>query len=168
MNRVERAKQKYEELFQQVQSESKSDDPELMTILQRFIFGEVFYIGNLNDTTRELITITALATNQTLPQLKSHTNAALNVGVQPIEIREVVYQLAPFIGYPKVLNALDTINSVFKSRGIKLPLPTEGTVTEEQRFKKGKEIQYPVYGEGMKQNMKDCVPRKKEGKGNDW
>ena len=92
--------------FSRVQSVSSSDDPELMTILQRFIFGEVFYIGNLNDTTRELITITALATNQTLPQLKAHTNAALNIGVKPIEIREVIYQLAPFIGYPKVLNAL--------------------------------------------------------------
>jgi 4-carboxymuconolactone decarboxylase len=155
MNRVERAKQKYEELFQQIQSVSNSDDPELMTILQRFIFGEVFYIGDLNDTTRELITITALVTNQTLPQLKAHTNAALNIGVKPIEIREVVYQLAPFIGYPKVLNALDTINSVFKGKGIKLPLQNEGTVSEEQRFEKGKEIQNPIYGEGMKQNMKD-------------
>lgn len=155
MNRVERAKQKYEELFQQILSVSNSDDPELMTILQRLIFGEVFYIGNLSDTTRELLTITALATNQTLPQLKAHTNAALNIGVKPIEIREVIYQLAPFIGYPKVLNALDTINSVFKSRNIQLPLQNEGTVSEGQRFEKGKEIQYPIYGEGMKQNMKD-------------
>jgi len=155
MSRVERAKQKYEELFQQIQSVSNSDDPELMTILQRFIFGEVFYTGDLSDTTRELITITALVTNQTLPQLKAHTNAALNIGVKPIEIREVVYQLAPFIGYPKVLNALDTINSVFKGRGIKLPLQNEATVSEEQRFEKGEEIQYPIYGEGMKQNMKN-------------
>jgi 4-carboxymuconolactone decarboxylase len=155
MNRIERSRQKYEALFQQIQSVSNSDDPELITILQRFIFGEVFYIGELNDTTRELITITALATNQTLPQLKAHTNAALNIGVKPVEIREVIYQLAPFIGYPKVLNALDTINSVFKSRHIQLPLQKEGTVTEEQRFQKGKEIQYPIYGEGMKQNMKD-------------
>ena len=155
MNRIERSKQTYEKLFQQVQSVASSDDPELMTILQRFIFGEVFYTGNLSDTTRELITITALATAQTLPQLKTHTAAALNIGVKPITIREVVYQLAPFIGFPKVLNALDTINSVFKSRGIKLPLQTEGTVAEEQRFLKGKEIQTPLYGEGMKQNMKD-------------
>src|SRR5215210_8141643 len=123
MNRIERAKQTFEKLFQQVQSVSGSDDPELMNILQRFIFGEVFYLGNLNDTTRELITITALATNQTLPQLKAHTNAALNIGVKPIEIREIIYQLAPFIGYPKVLNALDTINNVFRSKGIALPLP---------------------------------------------
>jgi len=155
MNRIERSKETYEKLFKQVQSVSGSDDPELMTILQRFIFGEVFYIGNLSDTTRELITITALATNQTLPQLRAHTNAALNIGVKPIEIREVIYQLAPFIGYPKVLNALDTINTVFKDRGIKLPLQNEATISDNERFTKGKKIQTPIYGEGMKQNMKD-------------
>ncbi|WP_253810403.1 carboxymuconolactone decarboxylase family protein [Hydrotalea flava] len=155
MNRIERSKQTYEQLFRQVQSVSGSDDPELITILQRFIFGEVFYIGNISDTTRELITITALATNQTLPQLRPHTNAALNIGVNPIEIREVIYQLAPFIGYPKVLNALDSINSVFKDRGIKLPLQNEAKIADSERFDKGKEIQSPIYGEGMKQNMKD-------------
>jgi 4-carboxymuconolactone decarboxylase len=126
-----------------------------MNILQRFIFGEVFYIGNLDDKTRELITITALTANQTLPQLKAHTNAALNIGVTAIEIREVVYQCAPFIGFPKVLNALDTINCVFTSRGIKLSLENKGTVQENERFEKGKEKQYPLYGEGMKKYMKD-------------
>jgi len=155
MNRIEKAKQKYEELFKQVQSVSGSNDPELMNILQRFIFGEVFYTGNLNDSIRELITITTLATNQMLPQLKAHTNAALNIGVKPVEIREVVYQLAPFIGFPKVLNAMDTINSVFKSRGIKLPLENKGTVEENKRFEKGREKQYPLYGDRMRENMKD-------------
>ena len=154
MNRIDRAKQKYQELFGP-QTVATSSDPELMDILQRFIFGEVFYIGNLDDKTRELITITVLATNQTLPQLKAHTNAALNIGVTPIEIREVVYQTAPFIGFPKVLNALDTINEAFKSRNIQLPLENKGTVTESERFEKGNEQQYPLYGNAMKQNMQD-------------
>ena len=154
MNRIDGAKQKYQELFGP-QTVAASSDPELMDILQRFIFGEVFYIGNLDDKTRELITITVLATNQTLPQLKAHTNAALNIGVTPIEIREVVYQTAPFIGFPKVLNALDTINEVFESRNIQLPLENKGTVTESERFEKGEEKQYPIYGDAMKQNMKD-------------
>jgi 4-carboxymuconolactone decarboxylase len=153
-SRIERAKKKYQQLFAQQIMESKTD-PELMNILQRFIFGEVFYIGNIDDKTRELITITALVTNQTLPQLKVHTAAALNVGVKPVQIREVVYQLAPFIGYPKVLNALDTINSVFKSRGIPLPLENASTVQEGERFEKGKEKQYPLYGDRMKAAMKD-------------
>lgn len=154
MNRIDRAKQKYQELFGP-QTVATSSDPELMDILQRFIFGEVFYIGNLDDKTRELITITVLATNQTLPQLKAHTNAALNIGITPIEIREVVYQTAPFIGFPKVLNALNTINEVFESRNIELPLEKKGTITESERLEKGNEQQYPLYGNAMKQNMQD-------------
>lgn len=164
-DRIEKAEKKYEELFGQEISASKTD-PELMNILQRLIFGEIFYTGNLDDKTRELITITVLTTNQTLPQLKAHTNAALNIGVTPVEIREVVYQCAPFIGFPKVLNALDTVNSVFKSRGIKLPLENKARVQEQERFEKGKEKQVPLYGEGMKQNMKtlpggfaEAIPR---------
>lgn len=164
-NRVERAQKKYEVLFGQPITLSKTD-PELMTILQRFIFGDVFYIGNLDDKTRELITITALTTNQTLPQLTAHTNAALNIGVTPIQIREVVYQCAPFIGFPKVLNALEVINTVFKGRGIKLPLANKSTVQESERFERGREKQAPLYGEGMKQAMKtlpgefaDAIPR---------
>lgn len=152
--RVERANKKYQELFG-APAVLSATDPELMNMLQRFIFGEVFYTGNLNDKSRELITITVLTTNQTLPQLKAHTNAALNIGVTPIEIREVVYQTAPFIGFPKVLNALDTINNVFISRGIKLPLGNKGTVDENDRFEKGKEKQVPLYGEGMRKYMKD-------------
>ena len=153
-SRRERANKKYQELFGQQILESKTD-PELMNILQRLIFGEIFYVGNLDDETRELITITALTTNQTLPQLKAHTNAALNIGVSPVAIRESIYQKSPFIGFPKVLNALDTINSVFTSRGIKLPLENKGTVQENVRFEKGKEMQFPLYGDRMKQNMKD-------------
>ncbi|MCM3903359.1 MAG: carboxymuconolactone decarboxylase family protein, partial [Pyrinomonadaceae bacterium] len=61
MNKIDRAKQKYQELFGP-QTVANSSDPELMNILQRFIFGEVFYIGNLDDKTRELITITVLTT----------------------------------------------------------------------------------------------------------
>src|SRR5688500_17848626 len=137
-NRIERAEKKYAELFGQEISASKTD-PELMNILQRLIFGEVFYTGNLDDKTRELITITVLTTNQTLPQLKAHTNAALNIGVTPVQIREAVYQGATFIGFPKVLNALDTINSVFTARGIALPLENKGTVKENERLEKGKE-----------------------------
>jgi 4-carboxymuconolactone decarboxylase len=153
-SRIERTEKKYRELFGQQILASKTD-PELMNILQRLIFGDVFYTGNLDDKTRELITITALTTNQTLPQLKVHTIAALNIGISPVEIREVAYQCAPFIGFPKVLNALDTINNVFESRRIQLPLEGKATVEENQRFEKGKEKQFALYGNGMKQAMKD-------------
>jgi 4-carboxymuconolactone decarboxylase len=155
MSRTEKADQKYEELFGTKRNLSGSNDPELMSILQELIFGETFYIGNLDDQTRELITIVVLTTEQTLPQLSAHTQAALNIGISPIQIREVIYQLAPFIGYPKVLNAMEVVNEVFESRGVKLPLEDRGTVEEGQRFEKGKEEQFPLYGEQMKEYMSD-------------
>ena len=154
MNRIERAKKKSQELFG-AQSVTNTSDPELISILQGLIFGDIFYVGNLDDKTRELITITVLTTNQTFPQLEAHTNAALNIGVPPMQIREAVYQSAPFIGFPKVLNALDTINKVFTSRGIVLPLENKGTVEEHERFEKGRAMQFPLYGDRMKEHMKD-------------
>src|SRR6478672_4618693 len=106
----------YERLFGPRDADAPDDDPELGSILRRFIFGDVFETGVLSDQIRELITVTVLACLQTLPQLTSHTAAALNVGVQPVQIREAVYQLAPFIGFPCTLNAVATINDVFRAR----------------------------------------------------
>src|SRR5215204_2324453 len=120
----------YERLFGPRDQSAPDNDPELMEILRRFIFGDVFDTGVLDDQTRELITVTVLACLQTLPQLKSHAAAALNVGVQPIEIREAIYQLAPFIGFQRTLNAVATVNEVFRGQDIALPLPVQGTVTD--------------------------------------
>ncbi len=164
MNRTDLATKKYEELFASKRTLSPTD-PELMNILQDFIFGEVFYIGNIDDKTRELITVVSLATMQTLPQLKAHINAALNVGNKPIEVREAIYQCAPFIGFPKTLNAISVFNEVMSERGIKLPLNDMATITEESRYAKGAEIQKSIYGDEVKQAMqklpkeyKDVVP----------
>src|SRR5437764_9217428 len=88
----------YERLFGPRDVAAPDNDPELMSILRRFIFGDVFDTRVLDDQSRELITVTVLACLQALPQLTSHAGAALNVGVEPVAIREAVYQLAPFIG----------------------------------------------------------------------
>ena len=145
----------YERLFGPRDTDAQDNDPELMRILRGFIFGDVFDTGTLDDQTRELITITVLACLQTLPQLTSHTGAALNVGVQPVAIREAIYQLAPFIGFPRTLNAVATTNEVFQARGIPLPLPEQGTVTDAERHNKGRAVQAPLYGNEIKDNLAD-------------
>ena len=101
-------------------------DPELYEILQNQIFGEVFATGVLTDGERELLTVTVLAAMQTLPQLAAHVRAALNVGVAPLEVREAIYQCAPYIGYPKALNAVATADEVLTAEGVALPLPGAG------------------------------------------
>lgn len=96
-----------------------------------------------------MITCITLATMQTLPQLKAHAGAALKVGVTPEELREVMYLTAPFIGFPKMLNAVGTVNEVFKEREISLPIEKQGTVTENNRHERGKTIQNRLYPGGI-------------------
>lgn len=150
MDRAERCEKKFAELFGGKPTVNEGSDPGFMRILQRFIFGEVSYTGSLDDRMRELITVTVLVVNQTLPQLKAHVGASLNVGCTPEEIREAVYQCAPFVGFPKTLNAIAAMNEVFSERGISLPLPNAATVTEEDRVKKGLALQEALYGTEIK------------------
>ncbi|CDE71990.1 carboxymuconolactone decarboxylase Related Protein [Acidaminococcus sp. CAG:917] len=67
MNRIERTDEKFKELFKAMPSDGSGTDGEFMQILQKFIFGEVFYLGSLDSRTRELVTVTVLTVNQTLP-----------------------------------------------------------------------------------------------------
>ena len=149
MNRKERTEQKVQELFHHPAAGDEGTDGEFMQILQGYIFGDVCFTGSLDNRLRELVTVTVLTTLSTLPQLKSHVQASLNAGCTPVEIREAVYQCAPFIGFPKTLNAISTMNEVFAGNGIELPLPSQKTLTgesEEERFQRGLEIQAPLYG----------------------
>ena len=151
MDRIRNCKEKFEKLFGCNPAETEGNDPEFMRILQRFIFGEVSCTGSLDDRMRELITITVLTVNQTLPQLKAHVGACLHIGISPADIRETVYQCAPFIGFPKTLNAIAAMDEVFAASGVTLPLESCETVTEENRFETGLALQKPVYGDEIKE-----------------
>ena len=149
MNRKERTEQKMQELFHSHAAGDEGTDGEFMQILQGYIFGDVCYTGSLDNRLRELVTVTVLTALGTLPQLKAHVQASLNTGCTPVEIREAIYQCAPFIGFPKTLNAISTMNEVFAENGIELPLPSQKTLTgenEDERYRKGLKIQDSLYG----------------------
>ena len=117
-------------------------------------FDEAFSTGVLTDIERELLTITALTAMQTLPQLQAHVGAALNIGASPLQLRETIYQCAPYIGFPKTLNAIDIANGVFEANGISLPLEHAGTVDATDpsaREQAGAAIQAPLYGNEVKE-----------------
>lgn len=162
MDRIKQYKEVYTQLFGGLPDQSSEVDNEFMEILRRFIFGDIFHSSEALDyKIRELITVTILATLQTLPQLSAHVGGALNAGATPIEIRESIYQLAPFLGFPRTLNAINTMNEVFKSRGIKLPLERTGTTDETNRFTEGLKIQEPIYGTEIADKYPDIpqIPR---------
>lgn len=155
MDRFEKSEEKHSQLFGEETGDVRATDPDLQEIMSHFIFGEVFYQGNLNDKMRELITLVVLAVNQTLPQLKAHVGAALNAGLTSVEIKEAVYQCAPYIGFPKVLNAINEVNEAFKAKGLSLPIESQKTADEENRLEKGVAVQTAIFGDiiaKMRQN----------------
>ena len=133
--------------FGNVQDPLAKSDPELVAMKERLLYGEIAEHGSLNDKQRELITLVVLTSAQTMADIKKHVGATLRVGASPIEIKEALYQCAPYIGFPKVEAAIRQVNDVFAERGIALPLANQATVTEESRFAGGLAVQKSTFGD---------------------
>ena len=77
--------------------------------------------------------------------------AALEVGVTPVEVKEIVYQAVAYTGMARAFDFLHATNDVLTSRGISLPLPGQSTTTPETRHAKGLEVQKRLLGERIDQ-----------------
>lgn len=86
------------------------------------------------------------------------TFRALKVGVKPILIKEAVYQCAPYVGIGRVQQVLLGVNKAMKEAGVKLPLPSQATVTDENRLEKGKEVQIGIFGDRIRNMHKNAGP----------
>ena len=75
--------------------------------------------------------------------------AALNFGVTPVEVKEIVYQAVAYLGIGRVFPFLKITNEVLTERGVELPLPSQATTTTENRRESGTQAQVDIFGEGM-------------------
>ena len=144
--RTMKANEKYKELLNRDFAVSKEDE-DLQNIFNNFVYGEVYSHGNLEPKLRELITLVSLTASDGNNMIAEHVEMALNVGASAIEIKEALYQCAPYVGFPRVFSALEEANKVFKDKNIKLPLPSQATVSDNTRFEKGLEIQTNTFGQ---------------------
>lgn len=161
MNRVDFAQNRYDELFKKEISSLKETDPDLYKIVKNFIYGDVAQLGDLTLKQRELITLVVLTVNQQPEILEKHVNAALNIGLTPVEIKEAIYQTAPYAGIPKAVIAAEAANKVFKERNIKLPVESQSTTDESSRYDKGLGTQVKLFGERIT-NMRAASPKGQE------
>lgn len=139
-------------------NELAATDPEFIAIADRLIYGEIANKGTLDAGQRELVAIVALVANQAVKTLQEHITAALNTGVEPAHIKEAIYQVAPYVGIPRVERALVLTNEVFVRKGIKMPLESMGTVTEKSRFADGLAVQKKIFGAEGIEKMQANAP----------
>jgi 4-carboxymuconolactone decarboxylase len=150
------ADKNHEELFPNHVSTLKVTDPELIELFDNFAFDEVVSYGNLDIRTRLMMILGSMIASQTLNEYKVMLGGALNVGVTPIEVKEIVYQAVPYVGIAKVFDFIHATNEILQSRGIELPLEGQSTTTPETRFEKGLAVQKEIFGDLIDKMYKDA------------
>lgn len=91
--------------------------PDLNDMMLEFAFRTIYERGVLNFKQHEMITITSLLTQGGCEnQLRVHIQASLNVGLTQEEIIETFIHCAPYVGFPRVLNAIFVAKEIFTDR----------------------------------------------------
>ena len=137
-------------MFPNYRSELSESDPEFTELFENFAFDEVVNHDDLDDRTRFMAVLAALLGCQGADAFRVMLPAALNFGVAPVEIKEIVYQAAAYLGIGRVLPFLKITNEVFTEKGIELPLPPQSAATAENRREMGTQAQVDIFGEGMR------------------
>lgn len=112
----------FDALVEQVRGEFDAD---LADLLVETFFGRVMARPALDLPTRQLVTVAALATLGSPPQLAWHIDAALNVGVTKEALREALIMVVPYSGWSFGLNGLRVFREVVQAREPGVP-PTLG------------------------------------------
>src|SRR5216117_3873828 len=140
--------------------------PALEKYTQDRLLGEVWKRPGLAPRDRSIVTLAALiARNQTI-EMPHYVNVALDNGVKPREISEIITHLAFYSGWENAMSAVAAARNVFAQRGIRadelaaaspklLPLDE---VAEAQRASRN-EQQFGAVAPGVLQYTTDVLFR---------
>lgn len=80
-------------------------------------FGDYVSRNGLEINVRELLTLSFLiALGGTENQIKGHIQGNINIGNDRELLIDMMTQLIPYVGYPRVLNAINCLNEIFPSK----------------------------------------------------
>lgn len=103
----------------------------------------------LDPQTRYLAILTTLLGCQGTDEFRIQLARALDAGLTPVQVKEVVYQAVDYLGIGRVRPFLGITNEVLEARGVELPLPDQSTTTMEDRLEAGNAKQVELFGAGM-------------------
>ncbi len=150
MSITENAKKYRGRMFPGCKSELAETDPEFTELFENFAFDEVVNRDDLDGKTRFIAILATLIGCQGIDEYRAMLPAALNFGVTPVEVKEVVYQSVAYLGIGRVYPYFKATNEILTERGVKLPLEGQATTTSESRLAKGERAQIDIFGEGMR------------------
>ncbi len=138
----------------------QEQDPDLSSIENRLL--SLSNRGGSLSTERKYLVLLATAAAQGIASEAARCAAdALKAGVQPVFIKEALYQCSPYVGIGRVLSIMPAVNDEMAKAGVKLPLPSQATVTDDNRLAKGIEVQTAIFGDRITKMHADTPDNQK-------
>lgn len=128
----------------------QATDPEFTERFDHFAFEQVVKSSDLDDKTRCQAILATLLGCQAVEAFRAIMVSALDCGVTPVEIKEIVYQAVAYCGFGRIFPFLRATNEVLQAKGVALPLPAQGTTTLNNRRERGTQAQIDIFGEQMR------------------
>ena len=97
--------------------------PDMYRITTECLYGSIWSRPGLDIKYRAMATLTAMVVQRVEPQVRAHVRNALNVGLTPEEIVEILIQSAFYGSVPASDNALAVTKEVFEERQISFTPP---------------------------------------------
>jgi len=140
----------------------EKNDPEFHQLFENFAYDEVHQYSNLDEKESVLVTLASLIACQSPKAFKKILLSAINKYITPEEVKELLYQSVPYVGFGRAHNFFGVVIKVFDKKGIEMPLENRSNTTAEDRYQKGREIQDRYFGAEMIQAMNDNAPEGQE------
>lgn len=136
----------------------EKNDPEFHEIFKNFAYGEVFEYSTLTQKESILVTLASLIACQSPKAFKKILTSALDGDITPEEVKELLYQSVPYVGFGRAHNFFGVVIKVFDKKGIEMPLSERSNTTPENRHEKGREIQERYFGADHMEMMRNATP----------
>lgn len=143
------AEERVQKLFAGMKSSLNGTDPEFVEILSNFSQDETVSVSRLTEKEQMLSILSVLLGCQGIGEFWNMLHAALNMEIDPIAIKEVIYQATAYLGIGRTYDFLVAANQIMEQHGIKLPLVPQGTTNAKTRFEDGLARQVELFGENM-------------------
>lgn len=154
-------KERLRNLFKGVDSNLNVTDPEWVDIVEEFSQKETVSVNKLTEKEQMLCILSTLLGCQGMGEFQNMLHAALNMGINPIAIKEVIYQATAYLGIGRVYDFLTVANQIMELHGIKLPLSPQTTTSEKTRFEDGLKKQVDLFGPDMAKRQTDSPALRK-------
>ena len=92
----------------------RSVAPALESYTQGALLGDLWKRPDLSPRDRSIVTVAALIARNQMIEMPYHFNLALDNGVKPGEISEIITHLAFYSGWPNAFSALPVVKDVFE------------------------------------------------------